>query len=89
MRSLHTPRYRLFVERLRAARGQARMTQVDAAKNLGVPQSFVSKIESGERRVDFVEVERLADLYKVPLEFFSTRGGDERKDGGKGARNHR
>ncbi len=34
------------------------------------PQSFVSKLESGERRVDFVELQALAKIYKKPLSFF-------------------
>jgi transcriptional regulator with XRE-family HTH domain len=34
------------------------------------PQSFVSKIESGERRVDVVELRELATLYRRPLDFF-------------------
>jgi hypothetical protein len=34
------------------------------------PQSFVSKAESGERRVDFIELRHLAKIYKKPLSFF-------------------
>ena len=37
------------------------------------PQSFVSKSESGERRVDFVELQHFAKLYKKPISFFETR----------------
>ena len=38
------------------------------------PQSFVSKVESGERRVDFVEMQYLAELYRKPLSFFAITG---------------
>ena len=63
-------RYRLFLERLKQARGEAGLTQLDVARHLGHPQSFVSKAESGERRLDLIEVDELAKLYRKPLEFF-------------------
>ncbi|MGD1025681.1 MAG: helix-turn-helix transcriptional regulator [Candidatus Sulfotelmatobacter sp.] len=46
------------------------MTQVDVAKSIKRPQSFVSKIESGERRVDVVELGELAKVDRRPLDFF-------------------
>jgi transcriptional regulator with XRE-family HTH domain len=67
MSSVHSERYRQFLERLRKARLAAGMTQKEAAKKLRVPQSFVSKCESGERRVDVIELERFAELYKKSL----------------------
>ena len=64
------PRYREFLARLRAARLEAGLTQTEVAGGLGKPQSWVSKCEGGERRVDVVELERLADLYHRPLSYF-------------------
>lgn len=66
----HRQKYRLFLERLRQARRDAGLTQVDVARELRRPQSFVSKCESGERRVDMVELRELARLYGKPLDFF-------------------
>lgn len=43
-------------EILKEARLSRGMTQVELAKWLGKPQSYVSKYESGERRLDFVEL---------------------------------
>jgi transcriptional regulator with XRE-family HTH domain len=43
---------------------------MEVAKHLGVPQSFISKCESGERRVDVVELQVLAALYKRTLSYF-------------------
>ena len=63
--------YQQFLLRLRAARTSAGLTQIQAAERLGVPQSFISKCESGERRVDVVELQFLAALYKKPLSYFS------------------
>ncbi|MEX2376143.1 MAG: helix-turn-helix transcriptional regulator [Dehalococcoidia bacterium] len=65
-----SPRYRAFLKRLRAARENAGLTQVEVAKHLAKPQSFVSKCESGERRVDIVELEAFARLYDRPLQHF-------------------
>lgn len=62
--------YRQFLIRLRAARRQAGLTQTDVAHRLGKPQSFVSKCESGERRVDIVELVAFAELYGVDIGFF-------------------
>ncbi|SDT69377.1 helix-turn-helix domain-containing protein [Jiangella sp. DSM 45060] len=46
---------------LRALRHEAGLTQYDVAGRLGTPQSFVSKYESGERRLDVVELAHVAD----------------------------
>lgn len=62
--------YRLFLKRLREARLAAGLTQAQVAAKLQRPQSYVSKCESGERRVDVVELQRFAQLYKKALEFF-------------------
>ena len=45
----------VFRELLKEARVAKNLTQADVAKSLGLPQSYVSKYESGERRLDFVE----------------------------------
>jgi transcriptional regulator with XRE-family HTH domain len=55
--------YRLFIRRLRSARESAGLTQVEVAERLRVPQSFVSKCESGERRVDVIELRDFARIY--------------------------
>ena len=68
-----SPRYRQFLERLRAARLEAGFTQDQVAQQLGRPQSFVSKCESGERRVDVVELETFAEVYAKPLTYFLPR----------------
>jgi len=67
------PEYRRFLARLRAARLAIGLTQVEVARRLGRPQSFVSKSETGERRLDIVELASLARLYRKPLSYFSDR----------------
>jgi transcriptional regulator with XRE-family HTH domain len=71
-KALHTTRYRAFLARLRQARVDAGLTQEEVAARLGRPQTWVSKCELGERRVDFVEIEDFAAAFKKPLEFFRT-----------------
>ena len=46
------------------------MTQAEVARELAKPQSFVSKCESGERRVDIVELELFAKVYDKGVTFF-------------------
>lgn len=70
MPDIYSQRYQKFLKRLRRARKFANLTQAEVAVKLGKPQSFVSKCESGERRVDVVELADFAELYNKPLDFF-------------------
>ena len=70
MNSTRTPAYRRFLVRLKAARHEAELTQVEVAKRLRRNQTFVSKSESGDRRVDVIELRAFAKLYRKPLEYF-------------------
>ena len=74
MRSIHTPAYQRFVQRLREAREAAGLTQVEVAKAFKRPQSWVANCESGERRVDLIEAAEFARLYGVPITDFLPRG---------------
>ena len=55
MKSIFTNEYEILLRRLIAARKAAGMTQQELAGRLGKPQSFVSKYERRERRLDVVE----------------------------------
>jgi transcriptional regulator with XRE-family HTH domain len=70
MKSIHTPEYRLMLWKLRQTRQAAGLTQAKVAEHLGRPQSFVSKVESGERRIDPTELQKFAKLYGKSLTFF-------------------
>ena len=74
--AVHSAEYRYLLKRLREARRQAGLTQVQVAKALGRPQSFVTKCELGERRIDPVDLQRFATLYRKPLSFFLPRKRD-------------
>ena len=58
------------MKRLRKARLEAGMTQAEVARALGKPQSFVSKSETAERRVDVIELLDFAEIYEKELEYF-------------------
>ena len=73
--ALHTKRYEAFRERLRRARVEAGLTQEEVAARLRRPQTWVSKCEVGERRVDFVELEDWASACGKPLDWFATKRG--------------
>lgn len=74
MASRHPERYTRFLERLRQARLDAGLTQEDVASRLGVRQNFVSKMETGERRIDPVELAELAELYGRAVGWFVEEG---------------
>ncbi len=62
--------YKKFRERLVQARKNARITQVDLATRLRRPQSFVSKYERGERRLDVIEFGDVATALGIdPIRF--------------------
>ena len=63
----HRADYEVLTQKLKAARLDAGLTQVQVAVALGKPQSFVSKVESGERKLDPVELSWFARLYSVQL----------------------
>ena len=54
-KTLRTPAHRKLVQELRTARHEAGLSQQQVAELLGVPQSYVAKIELGERRIDVIE----------------------------------
>ena len=70
-KSIYSKEYEFVLEKLKAARVETGLTQKDVAERLNKPQSYISKCESGERRLDIVELNKLAKLYKKPLSFFT------------------
>jgi transcriptional regulator with XRE-family HTH domain len=60
-------------ELLKKSRLEAKLSQVELAKKLKRPQSFVSKYESGERRLDVVELREICQALKIPLPMFAKR----------------
>lgn len=68
-----TPYHERLQALLRSIRHDAGLRQSDLAERLGKPQSFVSKYESGERRLDLVEVRQVCLAVGISLEEFVRR----------------
>lgn len=58
---------------LRQLRQDANMRQSDLARRIGQPQSFVSKYESGERRLDVLELLEVCRALDISLEEFARK----------------
>jgi len=69
-KSVYSKDYKDIIERLKTARIEAGLAQQEVADKLGKPQSYISKIESGERRLDVAELKNLAKIYKKSVNFF-------------------
>lgn len=70
MASIYSAEYQRFLVKLKNARLARGLTQQQVSKLLNKPQSFVSKCESGERRVDVIELLSFAKIYQRKLETF-------------------
>ena len=72
-KTLGTSRHRALIAFLTAKRHAAGMSQTDLAKALGEYQSFVARMESGQRRVDVIEYEKLAHILNFDVHEFFTQ----------------
>jgi len=64
----HSQNRELLQALLRQIRLEANLRQVDLAKRIGQPQSYVSKYESGERRLDLPELSEICQAVGIALE---------------------
>ena len=63
--------YILLADRLRMARETVGLTQIQAARRLQRSQSYITKCETGEKRIDVIELLVFATLYQHELSFFT------------------
>lgn len=59
-----------IVQRLKQARKESGLDQKEVAVLLNRSQSYLSKLESGQRRIDIVQLKELANIYKKPIDYF-------------------
>jgi transcriptional regulator with XRE-family HTH domain len=74
--NIYSRRHEAFRTLLRTIRKEAGLGQAEVAARLGRPQSFVSKYESGQRRLDLIELEMVCHALGVALPEFVRRFSD-------------
>jgi transcriptional regulator with XRE-family HTH domain len=68
--TIRSKEYADFVGKLRKARLEAGLRQIDVSKKLKRTQSYVSRVEMGEQRLDILELKKFAELYKKEINYF-------------------
>jgi transcriptional regulator with XRE-family HTH domain len=69
-KSVHTQEYAILLQLLREIRESASVTQVELGRRLGQTQSFVSKCERGEIRLDVIQLRAICGLLNMDLPTF-------------------
>ena len=69
-KSIYTREYAVLLRLLKEARERVGLTQVQLAKTLKQSQSFVSKLERGDRRIDILQLRTLCQIYGMTLAAF-------------------
>ncbi|WP_420636607.1 helix-turn-helix domain-containing protein [Candidatus Palauibacter sp.] len=72
---------KVLSERLREAREYLGFSQEDVAGYLEIPRSALSLMERGQRKVDALELKKLAGLYKRSVGYFTGEGADKESFG--------
>jgi transcriptional regulator with XRE-family HTH domain len=67
--TLANDEFRALLKVLRTKEG---LSQSDLARRLGLPQSYVSKYETGERRLDFVETVQVCEALGIGIQKFAS-----------------
>ena len=69
-KAIYSKDHKYIVEQLKKARQEAGLEQEQVAKILRKTQSYISKIESGQRRIDVVALKEFAKIYKKDISYF-------------------
>ena len=82
-KTIFSSRQEALQELLKSERTRVGLTQSGLAERLGRPQSFVSKIESGERLLDLIELKELCDTLGISIVAFVTRFEEALRESGR------
>jgi transcriptional regulator with XRE-family HTH domain len=66
-KTIHTEAYQQLINFLVEARKKANLTQRDVANRLGYTQSYISKIENAQARIDPIQLINLSSIYEINI----------------------
>jgi transcriptional regulator with XRE-family HTH domain len=69
-KTIYSKEHKYIVKQLKKAREEASLSQEQVAKILNKTQSYISKIESGQRKIDVVQLKEFAKIYKKDIAYF-------------------
>lgn len=69
-KTIYPKEHKNLIDKLRKAREDAKLDQDKAGKLLNKTQSYISKIESGQRKIDVIQLKEFAKIYKKDINFF-------------------
>jgi len=69
-KTIYSKEHKSIVKQLKKAREDAGLSQEEVAKVLNTTQSYVSKLESGQRKIDIVQLKKFTKIYKKDISFF-------------------
>lgn len=69
-KTIYSKEQQVLVKKIIQARLDAGLTQEDVANKLDVTQSYISKFESGQRKIDLIVLKRLARIYNKDVSYF-------------------
>lgn len=69
-KTIYTKEHKNLITKLKSARLSSNLDQKTAAKRLNKSQSYISKMESGQRRIDLVQLKQIAEIYGKNIEYF-------------------
>lgn len=68
--SIYSKEHKFIVQQLKKARNEAGLDQKKVAELLNRSQSYISKLESGQRKIDIAQLKKFARIYKKDIIFF-------------------
>ena len=67
---IYSKEHRYLVKQLKKARKEIGLSQEQVANFLHRTQSYISKIESGQRKIDIIQLKKFVKIYKKNIDFF-------------------